>query len=531
MTDSTHLALPFLDAAQAQKHVTVNEALARLDALVHLSVSARVTAPPASAIEGDRVLVGASATGAFSGQANKIAAFLAGGWSFLTPQTGWRLHIAAETLLLIFDGAAWVDLGLTVRELPNVTRVGVGTTADASTPLAAKLNGALFAAKYGSEGGSGDLRLTLNKEAAGRTVSQIYQTNWSGRAEIGLAGDDNFRIKVSADGATWRESLVIDRNTGAVSLPGGGPTKIISFSSSGVYTPTLGTRFVDVILFGGGGGGGSGACQAAGAAASGGGAGGGGGVARGLFPASLVGASQNITIAAGGAGGAAQTTNSTAGLAGGAGGDTSFGNLLKAFGAGGGAGGGLAVASGGGGGASGLTKGYSSSGPSAGPGSLSLGNGGSGVAGTLAQAPGFGGGGGGAPATGGAGADGGGSCSAASGGGAGGGISNANLTSNGGRGGVFFPGGVDTRGAMGLLGNGVISGGAGPGGFASAAGSLTQAGGGGGGGASGISLSGGGGPGGFPGGGGGGGGAHQNGGTGGAGGPGGAGYAVIIEHF
>ena len=47
MSDTTRLALPRLDAAQAQKHVTHNEALGLLDALVHLSLSARnVAAPP-----------------------------------------------------------------------------------------------------------------------------------------------------------------------------------------------------------------------------------------------------------------------------------------------------------------------------------------------------------------------------------------------------------------------------------------------------------------------------------------------------
>ena len=31
----------------------------------------------------------------------------------------------------------------------------------------------------------------LNKEAAARTVSQLYQSNYSGRAETGLIGDDH----------------------------------------------------------------------------------------------------------------------------------------------------------------------------------------------------------------------------------------------------------------------------------------------------------------------------------------------------
>lgn len=34
MTDTTNLALPYLEAAQAQKHVTHNEALTTLDAIV-----------------------------------------------------------------------------------------------------------------------------------------------------------------------------------------------------------------------------------------------------------------------------------------------------------------------------------------------------------------------------------------------------------------------------------------------------------------------------------------------------------------
>jgi hypothetical protein len=74
MTKTTNLALPFIDAAQAQKHVTHNEALQLLDALVQLSAIARdQTAPPASPAEGERYLVGAGATGAFAGKDLQIA--------------------------------------------------------------------------------------------------------------------------------------------------------------------------------------------------------------------------------------------------------------------------------------------------------------------------------------------------------------------------------------------------------------------------------------------------------------------------
>jgi len=56
MSDATtHLLLPYILAAQAQKHVTHNEALRLLDGLVHLSVLDRdLTAPPGSPADGDR---------------------------------------------------------------------------------------------------------------------------------------------------------------------------------------------------------------------------------------------------------------------------------------------------------------------------------------------------------------------------------------------------------------------------------------------------------------------------------------------
>jgi hypothetical protein len=222
MTLSLHLAVPYIDAAQAQKHVTHNEALQLLDALVHLSVSARnQSEPPATSIEGQRFIVAANATGAFAGKDLQIGAFVSGAWIFFAPRAGWRAFVEAESLLLIYDGAAWRDAGLMLRSLQNLNLLGVGSTADAANPLSAKLNAALFSALSGAEGGTDDLRFTLNKSATGATVSQLYQDNWSGRAETGLIGDDHFHVKVSADGATWREAINIDPATAVVSFPSG----------------------------------------------------------------------------------------------------------------------------------------------------------------------------------------------------------------------------------------------------------------------------------------------------------------------
>ena len=222
MSDTSRLGLPRIDAAQSQKHVTHNEALDVLDALVHLSVCARnVLAPPANVAEGWQGLVGAAPQGVFAGHALQVAIFRDGAWAFYPPRKGWRAYVEPDKALLIFDGADWARLRVDVSELQNLKLLGVGTNADAQNPFSLKLNAALFAAVPVSEGGTGDLRMALNRQQASNSVSQLYQSNWSGRVETGLMGDDKYRIKVSADGAVWKEALVIDPATGLVNFPNG----------------------------------------------------------------------------------------------------------------------------------------------------------------------------------------------------------------------------------------------------------------------------------------------------------------------
>ncbi len=76
MDETPNLGLPYIMAAQSQKHVTHNEAIRALDAIVQLSVLDRdLTAPPGSPAEGARYIVAASPTGAWSGHAGDVAAF------------------------------------------------------------------------------------------------------------------------------------------------------------------------------------------------------------------------------------------------------------------------------------------------------------------------------------------------------------------------------------------------------------------------------------------------------------------------
>ncbi len=214
MSTSPNLGLPYLEAAQAQKHVTHNEAIRTLDALVHLAVADRDLAiPPVSPAEGVRYLVASGATGAWAGQATKIAAWQDGAWAFNAPIEGWVAWIADEDVLVGYNGTTWGPIISGTGPLQNVPLLGVNTTADATNKLAVASAATLL-----NHAGAGH-QLKINKAGSADTGSLLYQTAFSGRAEMGLAGDDDLRIKVSADGTTWFEALVVARATGVVTLP------------------------------------------------------------------------------------------------------------------------------------------------------------------------------------------------------------------------------------------------------------------------------------------------------------------------
>lgn len=215
MDTTPNLILPLIAPGQAQKHVTHNEALAVLDALVQLSVADRSrTVPPAGPGEGDRHIVAATGSAEWSGWDGSVALYSAGGWLRMQPRPGWRAWIADEGVIAVWTGTIWQ----TQEAIGTPLLLGVNTTADTVNRLAVKSDGVLLSHDDVTPG-DGSLRLTANKASSADTASLIFESGWSGRAEIGLAGSDGFSIKVSPDGSTWIAALLIDPATGAVSLP------------------------------------------------------------------------------------------------------------------------------------------------------------------------------------------------------------------------------------------------------------------------------------------------------------------------
>lgn len=110
MADTATLKLPLVAASQAQKHVTVNEALARIDAALQLSVVSRsVGTPPALAVEGETYLVPLGAVNDWGGEDGNLAFFLNGGWEFLTPLMGWHIYVGDEAVRVSYDGNVWLE--------------------------------------------------------------------------------------------------------------------------------------------------------------------------------------------------------------------------------------------------------------------------------------------------------------------------------------------------------------------------------------------------------------------------------------
>jgi len=214
MEYSPRLDLPYIIASQAQKHVTHNEAVRMLDCLVQPVVKGRtLSEPPADAIEGDGYIVATGGEGAWAGKDGQIAVLQDGAWMFFAPAQGWQVHDAGAGERLTWSGTAWQPW----RGGSGLSFFGINTDADTTNRLSLKSDAALFSHDDVTPG-TGDMRLTLNKQATAKTTSILFQTGFSGRAELGLTGDDGWHVKVSPDGATWLEALSVDATTGYMKL-------------------------------------------------------------------------------------------------------------------------------------------------------------------------------------------------------------------------------------------------------------------------------------------------------------------------
>jgi len=122
---TSNLGLPLLMPAQAQKHVTVNDALTRLDGMVDLVLQSTTrTTPPNPAPDGLCWAVPAAAINAWAGQGGKVAIGTNGGWTFVQPRFGQRALIADRGTVAIHDGTNWAVGALSLGQHGSGMLVG-----------------------------------------------------------------------------------------------------------------------------------------------------------------------------------------------------------------------------------------------------------------------------------------------------------------------------------------------------------------------------------------------------------------------
>jgi hypothetical protein len=100
---------------------------------------------------------------------------------------------------------------------PNLSpaMIGINTAPDSINKLACRTSAALFD-NIGSS-----IQIKINKNASGDIASFLFQTGYSGRAEIGLCGDNDLHLKSSPDGSSFYDVMVLSSSSGLITLPFG----------------------------------------------------------------------------------------------------------------------------------------------------------------------------------------------------------------------------------------------------------------------------------------------------------------------
>lgn len=232
---TNNLDIMYLAQNMASKEILVNEGFLRIDSLMNNgAISRAIATPPYNPSESDLYIIPASATGDWANHDNKFTYYHPSkGWEIIVPNEGMSLWVNDEDKLYIYDGTTWIA----AVNIESIDKLGINATADATNKLAVKSDAILF------DHNGNNSQVKVNKNAASDTASHLFQTGYSGRAEFGLTGDDDFHIKVSPDGSTFHEAAIIDKDNGNIHIEQGlsfnNGTDIFNEYEEGSWTPVI----------------------------------------------------------------------------------------------------------------------------------------------------------------------------------------------------------------------------------------------------------------------------------------------------
>ena len=118
MDQSPRFGLPFLLPGQAQKELTHNEAVQAIEILLCPVVDGvDLDTPPTEPGAGACYLVGAGASGDWTGNDGALACFTEGGWRFVQPVEAMQVVDKASGQILAFRSGYWESGIARIQEL------------------------------------------------------------------------------------------------------------------------------------------------------------------------------------------------------------------------------------------------------------------------------------------------------------------------------------------------------------------------------------------------------------------------------
>ena len=216
---SPRLTLPYIRPAQAQKHVTHNQAIRQIDGLIHMSVASdALSTPPTEQVEGTCYLVPPTAQDGWQGWAHHVAIWQDAAWMFLTPKTGWRLFVSDQKKLMVYHGSAWVVLA-DANPHHSLEALSIQATTTATQRLAVQSHTILWTSISQSDDATGGIVHVLNKNAASQDNGLVFQNNYKPHLSMGCFGSNDFKISRIDEAGAHQDSLTLDSQSGILSSP------------------------------------------------------------------------------------------------------------------------------------------------------------------------------------------------------------------------------------------------------------------------------------------------------------------------